>query len=57
MTDQYIVTLQTPEDVTRAQMRQYIKDAVCGWKGHLNPIEDPLFVLDIDTVTVQTVKE
>ena len=45
------VTVETPEGVSRQDMREYIEDAVGGWKGGFHP-ENPLFDLDRGGVTV-----
>lgn len=48
----YVVTLMRPEDVSDAEMKEYIWNAVGTWKGSYNP-DDPLFDLDGDTVSVK----
>lgn len=46
-----------PEDVTTTDMVDYIREAVQTWKGQLHPVEDPLFDLDRETVSVVPLKE
>lgn len=45
------VTVPALPDVTQADWREYIADAVGCWKGQFHP-ENPLFDLDRDEVTV-----
>lgn len=45
------VTVDAPLGVNRADLREYIHDAVGGWKGQFHP-ENPLFDLDRDGVSV-----
>jgi len=52
---EFVVRLTLPPGVTAPQMRDYIRDAVCGWKGQYD-IGHPIFVLDRSSVQVNTVK-
>lgn len=45
------VTVDAPHGVNRADLREYIHDAVGGWKGQFHP-ENPLFDLDRESVSV-----
>lgn len=56
------VTLTMPDGVSLREMREYIRDAVAGWKGQFNnglndrSAVDPLFLLDGDSVKVKRVQ-
>lgn len=52
----FTVTVDLPEDVTRAEMASYIHDAVCGWKGGFHP-SDALFNLNREKVKVKDAYE
>ena len=59
----YRVELDVPDEVTDGDMRNYIDEAVCSWKGSLCPgtmeedfeDRDPLFDLDPESVIVHSV--
>jgi len=53
-TGTFTVEVDLPGKVTMPQMRQYIVDAVRGWKGQYD-MGHPLFDLDRASVTVRSV--
>jgi hypothetical protein len=50
------VVVDVPEETSMPEMRQYIENAVNGWKGGFHP-DDPLFYLPPAEVTYRKKKE
>jgi len=50
-TIEFKVTIELPDDMYVSDMREYIKDALQGWKGQFHP-DDPAFSIDRDSVKV-----
>lgn len=53
-TEEYIVTVARPDGVTRADMKEYIHDAVVSHRGQFDTME-PLFYMDRSLVRVNPV--
>ena len=52
MSNQFMITIDLPKNVTKDDMVRYITEAVGCWKGGYSP-EDPLFDLDGTSVKVK----
>lgn len=48
----FLVTLEVPEESSKKELREYIIRAVIGWKGSLDPENNPIFYLDARKVKV-----
>lgn len=53
-TQQFIVRVDMPADVSSEEMRDYIRAAVKSWKGGAHP-DDAIYYLDQNSVTVRPV--
>lgn len=54
MKAKFILTVDLPENYTKTEFANYIREAVNTWKGCKDP-EDPIF--DLKRVTVKPMKE
>ena len=54
MKQTYQVTLDLPDGVSKKEMAAYIEEAICSWKGGIDP-EDLISDLDISSVKVRQI--
>lgn len=47
---EFRVRMRRPEGVTEEHLRDYIEEAVSGWKGQF--IDDPILDLDVSSIRV-----
>jgi hypothetical protein len=50
--ERYYITVNRPKDVTYTEMRNYIREAVNGWKGQ-SLKGDPFFCVDLDARVIR----
>lgn len=53
--EKYIIEIERPKNVSKTQMKEYIKDAVGNWNGQFD-IEDERSEINHETIKVRSFK-